>query len=71
MRGKWRKAAAVLTMLGMLSAAGGQAMAQEKAKLPERVNKEVSIPAHVAFTSNQHLFLLDGQDKSKAPKQIT
>ncbi|WP_281868086.1 hypothetical protein [Brevibacillus parabrevis] len=71
MRGKWRKAAAVLTMLGMLSAAGGQAMAQEQVKLPERVNKEVSVPAHVAFTSNQHLFLLDGQDKSKAPKQIT
>ncbi|KZE47375.1 hypothetical protein AV540_19950 [Brevibacillus parabrevis] len=71
MRGKWRKAAAVLTVLGMLSAAGGQAMAQEQVKLPERVNKEVSVPAHVAFTSNQHLFLLDGQDKSKAPKQIT
>ncbi|MBY0051204.1 hypothetical protein H7K32_05800 [Brevibacillus agri] len=67
----WRKAVSVAAMLGMLALAGGQSMAAEQGQLPVRSNKEVTVPAQIAFTSNQQLYLLDLQDKNGAPKPIT
>lgn len=71
MKGTWRKVTCVAAMLGMLTLAGGQSLAAEQRELPTRSNKEVTVPAQIAFTSNQQLFVLNLQDKNGTPKPIT
>lgn len=45
-------------------------LAVETQPLPERVTP-VTVPAQIAFTSNQQLWMLDGQDKNSKPVQVT
>lgn len=45
-------------------------LAAETQPLPERVNP-VTVPAQIAFTSNQQLWMLNGPDKKSKPVQVT
>lgn len=71
MNGRWRKLISCFVLLVVLVTANGQTGAAAQSQAPERVNKEISVPAKIAFTSNQHLFVVDGQDTSGKVKQIT
>lgn len=72
MKRKWEKLigiALLVAMMLMTPVRSAEAFVQNQ--MPVRVNKEVRIPANIAFTSNQHLFIVDGQDTSGKVKQIT
>lgn len=56
---------------GLWSQGSNVGMLAEEAKLiPERVSP-VAVPAQIAFTSNQQLWMLNGQDKKSKPVQVT
>ncbi|MFP3389696.1 hypothetical protein [Brevibacillus sp. SIMBA_040] len=67
----WSRLISIASTFAMLIAGGSQVMAAEIGNIPERVNKNVSVPANIAFTSHQQLYLLDGSKQDVAPKQIT
>ncbi|MGG4439469.1 PD40 domain-containing protein [Brevibacillus fortis] len=68
---KWGKLISLVVLLVVLVTANGEAKVAAQSQGPERVNKEINVPAKIAFTSNQHLFLVDGRDASGKIKQIT
>jgi len=71
MRKKWKAWMSGLCIAAALaSAGGGSACAQELAEPPARVTQE-AVPAKIAFTNQQQLWLLDGQTAGARPKQIT
>ncbi|MGG1661635.1 hypothetical protein [Brevibacillus sp. NRS-1366] len=67
----WSRLACAAGVAAMLFAGSSQVLAAESTAVPERVNQDVAVSAQIAFTSNRHLFLLDGQNKNATPKQIT
>jgi len=67
----WGRFISLASTLAMLVMGGGQAIAAENVHTPERVNKDIRVPAQIVFTSNQHLYVLDGQKQNEEPKQIT
>ncbi|GIO06478.1 hypothetical protein J31TS6_25060 [Brevibacillus reuszeri] len=68
----WSRLICIAGTFAMLIAGSGQVMAAEIGNLrTERVNKNVSVPANIAFTSHQNLYLLDGRNQNEAPKEIT
>ncbi|WP_235617504.1 TolB family protein [Brevibacillus brevis] len=71
MNGKWGKRISLFVLLVVLVTANGEAKVAAQSQQPERVNKEISVPAKIAFTSNQHLFLVDGRDATGKIMQIT
>ncbi|MFD2371119.1 hypothetical protein ACFSO0_14445 [Brevibacillus sp. GCM10020057] len=70
MRKKWRAWVSGLCIAAMLTAGAETACAQEVTEQPARVN-QAALPAKIACTNNQHLWLLDGRVAGAKPRQIT
>ena len=67
------KALAGIALIGTLLTANtaGEVNLQETAStVPKRVSEE-TVPAHIAFTSNQQLWILDANEKRSQPVQVT
>lgn len=69
MRKRWRVWTSVASIVGILVAGGGQGYAQEQPEQPARVNQE-ALPAKIAFTREDHLWLLDARIPGARPKQV-
>lgn len=69
MRKRWRAWTSVVGIAAMLAASGGQVHAKEQTEQPVRVSQE-AVPAKIAFTNQNQLWLLDGQTKGAKPKQV-
>ncbi|WP_411501848.1 hypothetical protein [Brevibacillus centrosporus] len=70
MRKKWLAWMSIASLVGMLAAGAGPAMAQEQSVLPVRVSQE-TVAAKLAFTNQDHLWLLDARERGSSPKQVT
>jgi hypothetical protein len=69
----WKVVKSFTRMFGLVALftlCGGQIGAADRSELPQRVSDE-AVPAHIAFTNQKHLWMLDGQEKNSQPIQIT
>ncbi|MED4752057.1 hypothetical protein [Brevibacillus choshinensis] len=69
MRKRWKAWASVASIVSVLAAGGGQVYAKEQSEQPLRVSQE-AVPAKIAFTRQDHLWLLDARIPGAKPKQV-
>ncbi len=69
MRKRWRSWTNVVSLAVMLAAGGGQVCAKEQPDQPARVSRS-GIPAKIAFTRENHLWMLDARIPGAKPQQV-
>lgn len=69
---RFRRVLSGITLIAMMMAGGSVVVhgAEQTQPAPVRASK-ITVPAQIAFTSNQQLWLLQGEDQGSQPIQVT